>query len=74
MLDLIGLGLLVVSLVQGDMIRLRVAGIVCCVFYISYSMGTDNFAMLYPNAIILAVHLIKLIPEIRRHDQAIKSI
>lgn len=59
-MDLLGLLLLVLSLIQSDVFKLRVFGVICCFFYIGYGLVINNMPMLYPNVIILAIHLYKL--------------
>ena len=68
MWDLLGLAFIAFSLIQSDMVKLRLASLGVCGYYIGYAALTDNQALLAPNALIAAIHVFALFKERKENE------
>lgn len=58
--DLFGLILLGFSLIQTNMVKLRIFSVITCIFYIVYSVVISNYPLVWPNLFIASIHLYEL--------------
>ena len=63
MFDYIGLAFLGFSLIQKDLLKLRIYGIICCGYYVVYGLTADIMPLVWPNLFITICHCYAIIKE-----------